>query len=302
MRVILQVTAGPALGRQIPLQSGERARFGSSDVADVCFPEDLEMAEVHFELECQSEQCLVRDLSGSAGTFVNDEPVTEASIDDGDQIVAGQTQLRTVVKGRPGDPKDRPDETPTEEPVEPKLSAVELCRMTDLEEESLQLFRPSHTPEEFFQVLTDNNLFADAIRILSLYLPKRQAIYWAYRAVDEVFPRDLTSEERAALDVTMTWLKDPSEENRRAAMAIAEKLEFANAASLVAAAACWSEGSMAPAEFDEVPPDPKLTAQMAAAAMSMTATTGEVLSINDRFRKITDIGKEFLAGDVPLPS
>ncbi|QDV42146.1 FHA domain protein [Stieleria neptunia] len=302
MRVILQVTAGPALGRQIPLQSGERARFGSSDSADVCFPEDVQMAEVHFELECQSEQCLVRDLSGTAGTFVNDEPVEEASIEDGDQIVAGQTQLRTVVKGRPGDPKGKPDESQTDQPVEPKLSAVELCQMTDLEEESLQLFRPSHTPEEFFQVLTDNQLFADAIRILSLYLPKRQAIYWAYRAVDDVFPRDLIGDERTALDVTMAWLKDPSEENRRAAMAIAEKLEFANAPSLVAAAACWSEGSMAPAEFDEVPPDPNLTAQMAAAAMTMTATSGEVKSINDRFGKITEIGKQFLAGDVELPA
>lgn len=299
MRVILQVTAGPAQGRQIPLQSGERARFGRSDVADVCFPEDMEMSEVHFELECQTDQCLVRDMTGSSGTFLNDQQVAEAAIVDGDQIVAGQTQLRTVVKGQSGDTESKSVDT-EDEPVQPKLSAIELCQMTELEEESLQLFRPNHTPEEFIRVLTENKLYADAIRILTLYLPKRQTIYWVYRGVQDVFPRDLVNEERNAMEAAMAWLKDSSEPNRRAAMAIAEKLEFANAASCVAAAACWSEGSMAPAEFAEVPPDPKLTAQVAAAGLMMTATEGDTETIDDRYRQLLEIGKQILSGELEL--
>ncbi|WP_182870394.1 FHA domain-containing protein [Rhodopirellula sp. JC639] len=301
MRVILQVTAGPTLGRQIPMQSGERARFGSSDVADVCFPDDAEMADVHFELECQSDQCLVRDMTGASATFVNKTPIEEAAIVDGDEIVAGQTQLRTVIQGRPGQADEKHDPQEAEPPDQPKLSAVELCQLTDLEEESLQLFRPSHSPEEFIRVLTENKLFADAIRIATLYLPKRQTVFWAYRAVEEVFPRDLDREERDALDLVMAWFKEPSEPNRRAAMAVAEKQEYANPASCVAAAASWSEGSMAPAEFDDVPPDPRLTAQMAAGAMMMVATTGDTMSIDQRYQKILEIGNEFLAGKADLP-
>lgn len=302
MRVILQVTAGPAQGRQIPIQSGERARFGRSDVADVCFPDDPEMSDVHFELVCQSDCCVVRDMNGSGGTFLNDEAVAEATIVDGDQIVAGMTQLKTTIHG--DKKKTNEDEAAAnQKPDEPKLSALELCQLTDLEEESLQLFRPNHSPEEFVRVLTEKEQFADAIRVLTIYLPKRETIFWAYRGVHDVFPKDLVSDERSALDAAMTFLKDPTELNRRAAMQIAENLEYANAASCVAAAAAWSTGSMAPAEFAEVPPGPQLAAQVAAAALVMTATEGDVATINERYRQILKIGQAVLSGEskIDLP-
>lgn len=299
MRVILQVIAGPAQGRQIPLQSGERARFGRSEIADVCFPDDTEMSDVHFELECQADQCLVRDVTGSGGTFLNDEKVAEAPICDGDQILAGRTQLRTVVNGQGGDDVEAADEVESK-PEAPKLTAIELCQMTDLEEESLQLFRPKHSPEEFIRVLTENKQFADAIRVLTLYLPKRQTVFWAHRSVEEVSPRELINDERAALQATRAWLEDPTEENRRAAMQIAETSELQHAAGCVAAAASWSEGSMAPAEFDEVLPDPKLTAQVAAAALIMIATDGETSSIEDRYQKILQIGQQLLSGELEI--
>ena len=300
MKVILQVTAGPAQGRQIPLQSGERARFGRSDVADVCFADDSDMSDVHFELECLGDTCLVRNMSSSAGTFLNNQPIEEAAIENGDQIVAGQTQLRTVVQGLTP-PADAAPNDQAPKPDDPKYSAIELCQMTSLEEESLQLFRPNHTPEQFISVLVEHELFPDVIRILTLYLPKRQAIIWGYRAVKEFFPRDLGPDEQSALEISVNWLKDSSEENRRAAMAIAEQTEFNHAASCIAAAASWSEGSMAPAEFAEVTPDPSLTGKMVSAALLLTATEGDPATINDRYRNIIQLGKQALTGELPLP-
>ena len=92
MRVILLVTAGPAQGRQIPLQVGEVARFGRSTTADVSFPDDPHMAPVQFQLECFTDRCCLRDLGGH-GTLVNDEPVTEANLCSGDTIFAGSTRF-----------------------------------------------------------------------------------------------------------------------------------------------------------------------------------------------------------------
>ncbi|MCO8121538.1 FHA domain-containing protein [Stieleria sp. TO1_6] len=294
MRVILQVTSGPSQGRRIPLQSGERARFGRSDTADVCFPDDLEMADVHFELQCHGDHCIVRDLNAVDATFLNSVAVSEAAVADGDQIVAGQTQLLTSFEGQfvqtPGAVKD-----PVPDPEPPKLSAAELCQLTDLEERSLELFRPSHSPEEFVRVLIENKQFADAVRILSLYLSKRQAILWAARAVDGVFPRELSVDEQSALDITLEWLQDSSDKNRRAAMAIAEAMDFDNAASCVAAAAFWSEGSMLPEEFDEVLPEETLSGKMVAAALMMTATEGQPATIPARYQEILKIGQEVLA-------
>lgn len=300
MRVILQVTSGPSQGRKIPLQSGERARFGRSDIADVCFPDDLQMSDVHFELECYADQCLVRDITGSGGTLLNAQPISEAVLGHGDLILAGQTQLETTVQGGPTS-RGLTDSEPESEPVAPKPSATEICQLTDLEEEALELFRPKYSPEEFVSVLTENNLFADAARVLSLYLTKRQAIFWAYQSANEVFPRDLSQQESAALDAVMTWLKDSSEANRRSTMEIAEALEFGNAAACVAASAFWSEGSLAPADLAEVPPEPQLTGKVVAAALTMTATEGDPKSIPDRYRQILKIGQDVLNGVIQPP-
>ena len=301
MRVILHVTDGPSQGRQIPIQSGERARFGRSDIADVCFPTDSGMADVHFELECRADDCLIRDLGSDQGTRLNDQPVSEAVVSQGDKILAGQTSIRTEIQGQSGasESSSAEDDASNDE-ADPRLTAVELCALANLDDESLQLFRPDHTPEEFIRVLTEHQQYADAIALLALYLPRRKAIIWGYLAVEQVFPRDLVTEERAAMDAAKLFLEEPSEEHRRAAMAIAEAGEYATPASCVVAAAGWSAGSMAPAEFDDVPPSPQLTGQVIAAALTMTANESDVAKTPERYEQILKLGQEVLAGTADL--
>ena len=296
MRVVLLITDGPAEGRQIPIQSGERARFGSSSGADVSLPKDVELSGVHFELECQTECCLIRDMGSAGGTFVNGEPIKETPLASGDEIVAGLTKLYTTIQGGP-----QPVVPDAEFEGEPEqglaaLTVAELCELASLAEESLLLLKPSHTAEEFVEVLTQNDRFDDAIRVLTLYLPKTKTIFWAHRCVNEVTPRELDEDEQKALDAAKAYLSDPSEPNRCAAMAIAEQLDYDNAASCVAAAAGWSQGSMLAPEFDEVPPSPELTGKVAAAALTWTATGGDALTINDRYKEMLKIGREVLEG------
>lgn len=304
MRVIFQVTAGPSTGRQIPLQAGEIARFGSSVAADVCIAGDDLLSGVHFEVDCRSDQCLVRDLHSEGGTLLNDDPLSESSLSNGDVIRAGQTSLLAKLDGVSNAGKQKSTEVSSEpeEPVVETKSLAETCAELGLEEESIALLAPDQTPEAYVATLTEHAQFADAIRVLSAHLPKRNSIFWAHRCVQELLADKLSEKETAALQAAMTWMEGPSEENRRAAMKAAEQAEFLTPPSWVAAAAFWSEGSIAPPDLPDVQPDEQLTGQAVTAALMLLATQGDAAKANDKYREIIETGQAVLAGQLPLPA
>lgn len=298
MRLILEVTSGPSEGRQIPLQAGEIARFGSSDFADVCFPTDSEMSDVHFELHCELTGCSLRDVAGSGKTLLNDEPVSESAFHDGDVIIAGQTSLVASIEGKIySDPSaDAEPATATDGDAEDApQAAIDFCQPLDLEDESLRLLLPGMSVPAFVAELTEHEQFPDAIRVLSLYLPKRQAIAWAHQGVQLASTGKLSPKDQAAMDSVETFLKDPTEENRRAAHAAAAATDFSGGASWVALSVFWSEGSIAPEGLPDVEPDDYLSGQAVYASLLMTATNGDATRINDRYQKILELGQSMLA-------
>jgi hypothetical protein len=104
------------------------------------------------------------------------------------------------------------------------------------------------------------------------------------------------------MDAALAWLKEPSEQNRRAAMAAAEIDEMQSAASWVAMAAFWSEGSLAPPELPEVPPDDRLTSQGVIAALLITAAQGDFSQIAGKYRSIMETGRKVRSGELALPA
>jgi pSer/pThr/pTyr-binding forkhead associated (FHA) protein len=307
MRVILQVTAGPSEGRQIPLQVGEVARFGRSTTADVCFPDDPQMAPVQFQLECLIDRCLLRNLSNGFGTLLNDQPVNEADLNSGDTILAGRTRFATIIEGGTGNPSEdsgaTTDETSTVEkaPAKKPLSLPELCGLLEIDEESQQLLQPEHTIPSLIATFVEHQKFDAAIRLLSYSLPKREAIWWAYRCVDQLLGNGLSKVEQAIMDAALAWLKEPSEPHRRTAMELAEGDDLQSAASWVALAAFWSEGSLAPPDLPEVPPDDRLTSQGVTAALLLTANQGDFSQSTQKYQSILKMGQAIQAGEVPLP-
>lgn len=296
MRLILEVTSGPSEGRMIPLQAGEIARFGRSDFADVCFPGDADMAEVHFELQCELNGCSLRDVAGDGQTLLNEKPVSESKFDNGDVIVAGQTRLLATIEGmilREDQPAVSPatQETQAEEQKGAPL-AIDFCQSLDLEEGSLRLLHPGMSVAAFVEELTNNEQFPDAIRVLSIFLPKHEAIAWAHHSVQLASTRELPAADQAAMDSVKTFLNEPNEENRRAAHAAAEATDFTSGASWVALAVFWSEGSIAREGLPVVEPDEQLCGQAVSGSLLMTATSGDPTRINDRYRKILEIGLE----------
>src|SRR6266852_19910 len=93
MRVILEIGTGALAGTKIPLKPGQSARIGRTPKADHAFPDDKLMSGSHFVIECTEKGCRIRDLNSSNGTFLNGKKVAEATLQNGDEIVAGRTKF-----------------------------------------------------------------------------------------------------------------------------------------------------------------------------------------------------------------
>jgi hypothetical protein len=91
MQVVVEIISVDNVSRQIRLEVGQTVRVGRASHADFALPLDTYLSGVHFSLECLPDACILRDLKSSNGTIVNNKQVSETTLSDGDEIVAGHT-------------------------------------------------------------------------------------------------------------------------------------------------------------------------------------------------------------------
>ena len=93
MRVLLEIRSGSSAGTKVPLKLGQPVRIGRTNKADQSFPDDKLMSGVHFAIGYDDKGCRIRDLKSSNGTFLTGKKVAEATLCNGDEIVAGRTKF-----------------------------------------------------------------------------------------------------------------------------------------------------------------------------------------------------------------
>jgi Domain of unknown function (DUF4123)/FHA domain len=93
MRMTLIARSGSLPESQLVLKFGQTVRIGRTTKADKSFPDDKLMSSLHFAIECTEKGCRIRDLNSSNGTFLNGKKVVEATLQNGDEIVAGRTKF-----------------------------------------------------------------------------------------------------------------------------------------------------------------------------------------------------------------
>ncbi len=92
MRVLLEIKAGPSVGKKIQLANGQSVVIGRApDRAQFAIPQDNHMSGVHFAVECGAGGCRVVDKKSTNGTFLNGARIQEAMLASGDEIRSGQT-------------------------------------------------------------------------------------------------------------------------------------------------------------------------------------------------------------------
>lgn len=150
-------------------------------------------------------------------------------------------------------------------------TAAEVCRLYELDPDAAALLDEASTPASFMERLMAEQRFADAARFLAYALPKREAVWWACLCARSVMDDSVSPDNLAALDAAEAWVYKPVDENRRKAMALAEKTPMDTSASWAAVAAFWSAGSMAPEDAPSVPPGEELTGAAVSGAVILAA-------------------------------
>jgi hypothetical protein len=285
---------------------GQVLRVGRTEWADFCVPGDELMGDVHFEIHCDETTCRVRDLGSGRDTLLNDEAIAEAAVRSGDRVAAGSTNFVIEIEGPSGTPGPGEGDGAAESPVEGQqapgfthvaaATAREVCDPLDFGDETLGLLDEDASPREFVERLVGAEQFADAIRFLAHALPKREAVWWAARCVDDVLVESRATDV-AAVESARRWVVDSSDDHRRAAGAAADATRLATAAGMTAISVFWSGGSIAPPGSPEIPPDPAMTGNGVAGAVLLAASEDGSQDPLELFRRFIQYGTAVADGE-----
>lgn len=309
MQLVLIVTSGEQLGRKLHLRGGQQASVGKSELTDFSFPDDPEMADHHFRLDCNPKGCTIGCYDDAQNILVNGSAVTMSAIYHDDLVMAGTTQFRVVAHGPfamrpPESNSDGPGEDSTVKSNGQESNRLhtlgEICLLLKLEQEVEEIAAKHETFTPFIQELIDEGQFQAAVRIEAHRLPKPESVWWGCYCLRRIVQPQLSPEELAALNAAEAWALDPIPERSRDAETAATACKSRGPGVFLAYAAFWSGESIGPAESEAVPPDDKLTGQAVFAALVLAAYAGEKPDAAGRFRGFLRVGEKLAAGELKI--
>ena len=183
-------------------------------------------------------------------------------------------------------------------------TVAEICGDFELQEEAKPHLSGEPMSHEFVNRLVRARLYADATRFLAYGLPKRQAVWWACLCVRNV-PACCGDEIAAeAMQAAEAWAKEPSEENRVAALTAGGKHNFempGAPAAWTAMAVGWSDGASVTDDENVPAPPEHLTAHAASGAIILAATV-EPDQAKGMYRKFLETGVQIAQGKMQMPA
>lgn len=293
MQATLQILTGPDTGRKIHLKSGQVAKFGRTEWCDFVFPYDPRMAEVHFAIETRPDAVVIVDLSKGGGVFVDGEKIETAKLNSGQKIQSGNLVFALTTEKlfeSSGAGPIAVNQMTSAAPPQAEL-ASKVCESVSLSEPALRLIDEQIEIVPFIDTLTEHGLLHDALRVLVAWLEKRKAIWWAADCVET------SCEERLQdlvdlIDMTRTWVKDPTEDHRRNCAQAAETANTKLPACWLARAVGWSAGSLTPPELPVVPPAPHLSGEALMTALMLSAVYIDPAKANGHLQEFIKCGKQ----------
>jgi hypothetical protein len=176
------------------------------------------------------------------------------------------------------------------------LAATEVAAGLELSEKAAAALKPGLRPGEYLGILIDAGLWPDAIRFLAFALPRREGVWWACLAARGSLGPDAPPGQEASIVAAEEWVYRPTDEARRNAFALAEKIGFDSPAAYAALGAYWSQGSLAPPGMPEVPPDPALSPTAVASAVLLAAVIREPHKAEAKYRALMTSGIDIANG------
>jgi hypothetical protein len=126
------------------------------------------------------------------------------------------------------------------------------------------------TPIDFLTKLSAQEKFEDAVTFCAHLLPRREAVWWACKSVRS-FLGDAVQTQTEGLIVAETWVYEPNDQNRRAALEVGTRANSSHPFSWLALGAGWSGGMINSHPKTPVPVPQYMTARAARIAILLGA-------------------------------
>jgi uncharacterized protein DUF6931 len=153
-------------------------------------------------------------------------------------------------------------------------SAREICALATAG--GFNLTAPTGaSPAQFLTELAAAKDLNPALQFLAFALPPREAVWWACLCARDQLREPVPEPLVAAVAAAEAWVRKPTEENRRAAMACAQATDMKSPAAWAAVAAFWSGGSLAPENLPEVAAPPQLLGSAVVSAVTLAAVKSD---------------------------
>ncbi len=124
------------------------------------------------------------------------------------------------------------------------------------------------------QALTNAGFLVEATRVFAHALPKREAVWWACMCATHTPPDKIPAQDAKMRELAEAWVRQQSDEIRRAGMEEAKRAGFQSPESWAAVAAFWSGDSVTPLNTPPVPAPPHLTGVAVAGAVALASVRG----------------------------
>ena len=180
-------------------------------------------------------------------------------------------------------------------PTRPQ-TAAEVCRRYQPSKDVRALLRKDQSSKALFDLLVRDQLYADAVSFLARLLSKQEAIWWGCLCAWDAARPNPSPATQAALQASLRWLQEPTEEHRRAAETVAQKAGFETPAGAVAQAVAFAAGSMTAAGLPEVAAPEDLTAQTIAAAIRGCSAQLLSAEVDEPYPQLLRLGLEVASG------
>jgi hypothetical protein len=180
-----------------------------------------------------------------------------------------------------------------------KLEPADLTvirRRAELSPEAEPLVNACATAVEAIEALVRGGLLIEASRLMAHAMPRREAVWWACMCARYTRPATLPALDGAALEAAELWVRKPTDENRRAAFALAQEAGFSTPEAWSCVAAFWSGDSMSPLGQPVVPPAPNLTGAAVAGSVALAAVRDRPAQQIARIRVFLDSARDIAAG------
>jgi hypothetical protein len=167
-----------------------------------------------------------------------------------------------------------------------------ICDAAEVSEEAREILAPELHGRAFVERLIETEQYTDAIAFLAHALPRREAVWWAWLCARAAAGGKPPASVIASLEATKTWIAEPTDPHRRAALDAAEVAGIGTPAGCAGLAAFLCGDTLGPAEAPPAPPGEYAAAKAIGGSINLAAVADVGTDIGARYAEFVRQGLE----------